>query len=193
MSGFGEPLVVPHPFITVLSCIRGLGGGLGLECRQEARTSGEVDTKLRVAEEQRGAGEPGPKERPCRLPGYYKPRGVANGAAVASPSGARKLRGTTFPGAASGSGSPRQPLKASARMRTPLPLPGRGHVRPAGIARSAAPGRRATGKHARPQRAHTPGHAHRRPGPRPPRPALPRAPPPPSRRRRQFSHWPHGL
>ncbi|XP_034513142.1 RING1 and YY1-binding protein [Ailuropoda melanoleuca] len=126
----------------------GLGGGLGLECRQEARTSGEVDTKLRVAEEQRGAGEPGPKERPCRLPGYYKPRGVANGAAVASPSGARKLRGTTFPGAASGSGSPRQPLKASARMRTPLPLPGRGHVRPAGIARSAAPGRRATGKHA---------------------------------------------
>ncbi|XP_039707640.1 RING1 and YY1-binding protein [Pteropus medius] len=54
-----------------------------------------------------------------------------------------------------------------------------GHVRPTGLARSAAPGCGAPGRHARPQRAHTPGHAHRRPGPRPPRHALPRASPPP--------------
>lgn len=54
------------------------------------------------------------RKRPCRLPGHYKPRGVASGAAVASPSGARKLRGTTSPGAASGPGSTRQPDKAGA-------------------------------------------------------------------------------
>lgn len=63
VSGFGEPLVVPHPFSTVLSCVRGLGGGLGLEYLQEAGTLGEVDTKLRVAEEQKKAGEPDPKEK----------------------------------------------------------------------------------------------------------------------------------
>lgn len=72
VSGFGVPLVVPHPFITVLSCIRGLGGGLGLECRQEAGTLGEVDTKLRVAEEQKRAGNPGQKKEALPAPGILQ-------------------------------------------------------------------------------------------------------------------------
>ncbi|XP_012865811.1 PREDICTED: RING1 and YY1-binding protein [Dipodomys ordii] len=61
-----------------------------------AGTSGEARTKLRVAEEHKCAGrEDAGQRRPCRLPGNCKPRGVA---AVASPHGARKLRGTTSPG-----------------------------------------------------------------------------------------------
>ena len=47
----------------VLSCLRGLGRGFGLGYGQEARTLGEAAPKLLVAEEQKGAGELGPKER----------------------------------------------------------------------------------------------------------------------------------
>lgn len=136
-------------------------------------------------------GNPGPK-RPCQLRGHCKPRGVASVAAVESPSGSRKLRPTTSPGRLWGPGPCDSPTGRPRGGQSPEWVPGRGHVRPAGLARSATPGRGATSRHARPQRAHTPGHAHRRPVPRPPRPALPRAPPPPSRRRPPPSHWPPG-
>ncbi|XP_021562463.1 RING1 and YY1-binding protein [Carlito syrichta] len=67
-----------------------LGRGFGPESRPEAGASREADTKLRVAEEPKGAREVG-QRRPCRLAGHRKPRGATGGAAVASPRGARKL------------------------------------------------------------------------------------------------------
>ncbi|KAK2091563.1 hypothetical protein P7K49_030847 [Saguinus oedipus] len=184
---------MPHPFCTVLSRVRRL---TGRELRANVSAEGRDFRRDRYkAPRGRGTerrGETRSKGGPCRPPGHCKPRGTASSEAVASSRGARKLRGTTSPGRLRSRGPGNSPMRRPCGARSQLPAPGRGHVRPAGLARSAAPGRGATGRHARPQRAHTPGHAHRRPGPRPPRPAFPRAPPPPSRRRPPPSHWPHG-
>lgn len=53
---------MPHLFCTVPSCVKGLERGFGAVYLLEAGNLREAGTKLRVAEEQKGAGEPGPKE-----------------------------------------------------------------------------------------------------------------------------------
>lgn len=62
MSGPEGHLVVPHLFRTIPSCFKGLERGFGAVYRLEAGNLREAGTKLSVAEEQKGAGEPGPKE-----------------------------------------------------------------------------------------------------------------------------------
>lgn len=111
---------MPHPFRTVPSGVRGLGRGFGAVYRLETGTSREADTKLRVAEEQKGAGEPGPKEalpapgapqasRRCERRGCCKPQRRAQTAP------------NYFPGAASGPGARRQSHGAAARGPKPRP------------------------------------------------------------------------
>lgn len=170
--GPGGHLVVPHLFRTIPSCFKGLERLRGVY-RLEAGNLREAGTKLSVAEEQKGDGtraQRGPassggtasSSRRCERRGGLKALAArANCAQLLSPGGL-------------GPGALRQPY---GRPLGPKPRvgTGRGHVRPAGLARSATPGRGATSRHARPS-AHTPGARTPTARPRPPRSRLPRAP-----------------
>ncbi|XP_024602826.1 RING1 and YY1-binding protein [Neophocaena asiaeorientalis asiaeorientalis] len=134
------PLTLLPPS-TVPSGVRGLGRGFGAVYRLETGTSREADTKLRVAEEQKGAGEPGPKEalpapgapqasRRCERRGCCKPQRRAQTApnyfpGAASGPGARRQSHDPARGSPPGPPSPTQVHKSARFLRPPRPFPGR--------------------------------------------------------------------
>uniref|UniRef100_A0A1D5R743 RING1 and YY1 binding protein n=10 Tax=Boreoeutheria TaxID=1437010 RepID=A0A1D5R743_MACMU len=152
-------------------------GGFGLASRPEAGTSEEANTKLRVAEEQKGAGESGPKED------LVGPQGTASLEALRAvrllqAPAARANCVELLPRGGFGAGVPATASRGGcARPEASCQLPGAATCAPPGLhappRRAAGPptGTRAPSAHTLPG-THTDGPAHVRHAPPSPAPRL---------------------